>query len=201
MTKLLIFLVLTGYFCAASFAEDLSSAKTRSFLFHAGVHTDFYNKVQMDGSGGMRIFDPAPTLGGGMLIPMNSDFFFLPEINWVLPQQPGERILKNLFMMRADLGFDPIEWFRIRLGTSLMLLNQSGGGGSAEIKNGNGTSTFYYPDQSRSSLNNTLDLGFEFLIHSFSLRLQNYIYSPLKEERRQISYSLFLSYYWDKAAR
>jgi hypothetical protein len=79
-----------------------------------------------------------------------------------------------------------------------MWLNQHGRGGPTNVNNGDDTSTFYYPDENRSSLNNTLDIGAEFFLDEWALRLQTYTYSLLREERRQLSYTLFVSYYWDR---
>lgn len=170
-----------------------------SLYFNGGAHTEFYNNVQTDDSGGLRKFDFAPTLGLGAAFPMQADWRFFPEVNWVLPFR-GEtsQIIKNLVMIRADFGYNVTEWFRIRLGTSLMWLNQHGSGGKAKMKNGQDTSTFYYPEENQSSLNNTLDLGTEFMMDAWSVRLQTYTYSIFKSERRQHSYTVFLSYYWDQ---
>lgn len=196
MLKLLIFSTLLGCFCAPLSAQS----KPYPILFNLGAHTEFYQFIQTDDSGGVRKFEADPTIGFGLKIPTAYDFLFLPELNWVLPRSAGDsQIIKNLFMLRADLAFEPIDWFRLRVGTSLMWANQQGKGGSANVNNGNGTSVFYYPDENRSSLNNTLDLGAELLMTpSWSARLQTYVYSVFLEERRQISYSLFLTYQWDQ---
>lgn len=225
MDKILISLVVLLSLSTQVFAQDLSTRRpvrrTRTtrvrrpvpapkapkkddklfskYIFNVGTHTEFYNNIQNDTSGGVRKFDISPTLGLGFFVPLESEITFLPEINWVLPQTvDGSKIIKNLFMFRADFGYDPVDWFRLRLGTSLMWLNQHGTGGSAEVNNGNSTSTFYYPDENRSSFNNTLDIGGEFLMDEWALRLQTYTYSVFKEQKRQISYSLFLTYYWDR---
>lgn len=178
-----------------------SDKTIESWILNFGTHTEYFNNIQNDTAGGTRKIDFAPTIGIGMFIPLaNKDLKFLPEFNWVLPRSAGSsKIIKNLLMFRADLGYDALDWLRLRLGTSLMWLNQHGRGGSTQVNNGTGTSTFYYPDENRSSVNNTLDLGVEGLINDeWSVRLQTYIYSVFIEERRQISYTLFVSYYWDR---
>ncbi len=204
-------------FCSAAIGQDLSTPKTpkkflpkgptpskedmffNKYIFNFGAHTEFFNMIQIDDSGGMRKIDFAPTIGLGVSKPLDSQFSFLPEVNWVLPRNAGSsKIMKNLFMLRADFGYEPIEWLRLRFGTSLMWLNQHGKGGSTQMNNGNSTSTFYYPDENRSSLNNTLDLGVEAMMDAWSLRLQTYTYSVFKEQRRQLSYTLFVSYSWDR---
>lgn len=168
--------------------------------FSLGSHTEFYNAVQNNSSGGLRSFDFAPTFGVGTRLNVGwKHFSILPEINWVLPQLNEEsRIIKNVFMLRSDLAYDLLEWFRLRVGTSVMWLNQQGRGGTAQVANGNTTSTFYYPDENRSSLNNTFDVGVEGMFDKYAVRFQTYTYSMLKPERRQLSYSILFTYYWEK---
>jgi hypothetical protein len=200
-------------FVAPALSQDLSRLPTKKrpsaakksdqiftgYNFNFGSHTEFYNAVQEDTSGSLRRFDWAPTIGGGLIIPWKEKLVFLPELNWVLPRDNGDtNVLENLFMLRADLGYDPLEWLRLRIGTSLMWLNQHGQGGSVKMNNGNETSTFYYPDENRSSVNNTFDLGVEALYSNWALRLQTYTYFIFREEKRQLSYTLFLTYYWDR---
>ncbi len=183
----------------APVAPASAEVKPGKYIFNLGSHTEFYDNVQKDSSGGLRKFDLAPTVGFGMTYPMDAEFTFLPEINWVLPRTTdGSKIIKNLFMFRADIGYEAVDWLRLRIGTSVMWLNQHASGGSTQVNNGNSTSTFYYPDENRSSFNNTLDVGGEVLVGSWALRLQTYVYSIFIEERRQISYTLMGSYYWDR---
>lgn len=175
-------------------------ATLRAINFNLGAHTEFYNGIQKDTSGGMRKFDLAPTIGMGMdfSLPYES-FRLLPEINWVLPQfNDNSKIMKNTFMFRIDAGYRPRDWLQLRLGTSLMLLNQQGRGGSTTMNNGTSTSTFYYPDENRSSWNNTFDVGVETIWENWALRLQTYTYSLFEEKKRQLSYTLFITYYWEK---
>lgn len=107
-------------------------------------------------------------------------------------------MVRNLFMLRGDFGYDLFDWLRVRAGTSLMWLNMHGKGGKTQLSNGTGKSTFYNPDENRSALNNTFDLGAEaFFTKDWSARVQTYTYSLFQEERRQISYTLFLTHYWE----
>lgn len=171
----------------------------KDIYFNLGTHTEFFNAIQTDDKGTLRKFDFAPTIGAGVTIPMAEQFYFAPEFNWVLPQMMEEsNIMINTFMLRGDVAYDLMGWLRTRIGTSLMWQNQQGKGGSAKLNNGNSTSTFYYPDENRSSFNNTLDLGAEAMYENFSIRLQTYIYSVFRSDRRQISYTLFLTYYWEQ---
>ncbi len=179
-------------------SAEADTSHLEAYNFNGGFHTEFYNAVQTDSSGTLRKLQFAPTIGGGLSYAFSPPWRFLPEANWVLPRfDEDTRIMKNIFMIRADLGYDIFDWLRLRIGTSLMWLNQHGRGGRAKLKNGNDTSTFYYPSENRSSLNNTLDLGAEIKFSDeWSVRMQTYTYALFKQERRQLSYTLFLTYYW-----
>jgi hypothetical protein len=219
MLRTIISISLLLIFCAAAFGQNYSGRQPiqkqkpvatpareleikedffDTYYVNVGIHTEFYKNIQIDTSGGTNTIDFNPTLGMGLKAPLKNNFNFMPEFNWVLPRKSGaSAIIKNLFMLRADLAHDTFDWLRLRVGTSVMWLNQHGQGGSTKVNNGDGTSTFYYPDENRSSLNNTLDLGAEFLWDDWALRLQTYTYALFKEERRQLSYTLFVSYYWE----
>ena len=201
MLKSLFFLGLLGFFCAPAMSEG----KSLPITLNLGSHTEFFGAVQNDSSGGMRKWELAPIIGVGtrLKLPLDS-FTFLPEFNWVLPRDAGtSKIMKNLFMFRGDIGYNPVDWFRLRVGSSLLLANQHGQGGSTNMNNGNSTAKFYYPDENRTSWNNTLDLGVELLPlffeepQNWSLRLQTYTYSVFREDRRQVSYSVFWTYTWN----
>ena len=187
----------------ASLSESSEGEKEEDFghresiFFNGGFHTEFFDAVQTDSSGSMRKIQFRPTLGVGLAFPLSQSWRFLPEINWVLPQLIDEsNIIKNVVMLRADFGYNLLDWLRLRVGTSVMWLNQHGRGGKAKMKNGNETTDFYYPNENRSSLNNTLDFGAEVLNGDWAFRLQTYTYALFKEERRQVSYTLFVTYYW-----
>jgi hypothetical protein len=199
MFRNIIFLLIGLLLGAPAHAAKNSRSIIQDIYFNLGNHTDFYNAVQNDDSGGLRKLDFAPTIGIGLVIPSFYSWNMLPEFNWVLPKTyEDSHIMVNTLMYRFDMGYDALDWLRLRVGTSIMHLNQQGKGGSTKANNGNGTSTFYYPSENRSSLNNTLDFGLETLIDKYAIRLQTYTYSVFKKEQRQISYTLFFTYYWEK---
>ena len=199
MFRNIIFLLIGFLLGAPAHAAKNSPSIVQDINFNLGLHTEFYNAVQNDDSGGLRKLDFAPTIGIGLVIPSFYSWNMLPEFNWVLPKTyEDSHIMVNTFMYRFDMGYDALDWLRLRVGTSIMHMNQQGKGGSTKANNGNGTSTFYYPSENRSSPNNTLDFGLETLIDKYAVRLQTYTYSVFKKEQRQISYTLFFTYYWEK---
>lgn len=181
-----------------SWAQVKGPDAIESWYLHAGTHTQFYNEVQVNSSGKKNSFDFNPAIGAGLTVPLSENFKLLPELTWILPKfNEDSKIIKNIFFFRVDLAYTIFDWLWLRAGTSFAILNQHGRGGKATLDNGTETSEFYYPDENHSSINNTLDLGLEFLYDNWSLRLQTYTYQIFKEESRQISYSLLITRYWD----
>src|SRR5690606_9913906 len=138
-----------------------------------------------------------PFLGFSTDVMITPEWTWIPEINWVLPREAGEGVTKNLIMLRTDAAWRGSDWWRLRIGTSLMVNNIKGEGGKKKMNNGSGTADFYVPSESRTSVNNTLDLGAEAFVEDFGFRFQTFIYSLLRSDRRQYSYTLTLSYYYD----
>ncbi len=185
-------------FCALSTqAADTITQRLKNVGFHVGSLTEFVGAVQVDDRGTKENFTLNPFLGFSTDVNLNNSWTWVPEINWVLPREAGDGITKNLFMVRADFAWEASDLYRLRIGTSLMVNNIRGQGGTKRMNNGSGTSEFYVPAESRTSVNNTLDLGGELFMEDFSLRFQTFIYALLRSDRRQYSYTLTLSYYYD----
>lgn len=196
MKILLCLTILLPY--SLAFAQLKGPERIDGWQLHLGSHTQSYKEVQTDTSGTLNKFEFNPIIGAGLNVPLNNSWKFLPEASWVLPQfNDDSKIIKNIFFFRADFAYTPLEWLWLRAGTSFAVLNQHGRGGKTRLDNGTDTSEFYYPDENHSSVNNTFDLGLEFIYNKWSLRLQTYTYQLFKEESRQTSYSLFLTRYWD----
>lgn len=196
MKTLLYSMILLHYPLAQ--AQIKGPSTIDGWQIHLGSHTQNYNEVQIDSAGKRNSFDVNPTIGAGLNIPISDQWKFLPEFTWVLPKlNEDSQIIKNILFFRADFAYTLTDWFWLRAGTSFAILNQHGRGGKATLNNGTDTSEFYYPDENHSSINNTLDLGLELLYEKWSVRLQTYTYQIFKAESRQISYSLFITRYWD----
>ncbi|MFY7993441.1 MAG: hypothetical protein ACOVP4_09135 [Bacteriovoracaceae bacterium] len=198
-TYLFILFSLLSFSAWAQLKANGREVNVSSIGFNVGSLTEFVGKVQIDSNGKKRTIDFNPTIGAQAVMPL--PFYsleLLPEVNWILPRKTGEdKVYKNLFMFRADLGYRPLDWLRLRAGSSIMFLNTHGSGGKVSRDNGNGQTEFYRPDSNSSSFNNTVDLGIEALYQDFGFRLQTYTYSLFDSDRRQHSYMLMGTYYWD----
>ncbi len=184
-------------------AEETPAAEGEGFArqfktlgFHLGGHTEFYNAVQTDTKGTRENFRPNAMVGFSADVGLTDSWRLVPEINWVLPKT-SNGVMKNLWMVRMDAAWHGGDWWRLRVGTSIMVNNIRGGGGTVTLDNGDSTSEFYLPSESKTAVNNTFDLGAEVLVRSFAFRLQTYTYALARSDRRQVSYSLIATYYHD----
>ena len=198
-----LLITVTLLFCALpSQAEDPNAddnplQRFKNIGFHLGGLTEFYDAIQTDTAGHTRKFDLKPMIGGSTDIELNQAWSLVPEIDWVLPQNMGDGVMKNLFMVRLDGAWQGGEGWRLRIGTSLMVNNIKGSGGTRSVRNGGSTSNFYLPPESRTAVNNTLDFAAEAMYEQFAFRFQTYTYALFRNDRRQLSYALILTYYYD----
>jgi len=154
-----------------------------------------YKQVQTDVDGGTSDIEIAPYFSVAMDYAWKYDLFIIPEIGYVVQREAGtSKISKNLFFIRGDIGYYVKDWFRLRAGTSLMILTIKGNGGETTLPNGGGSETYYVPTERRTALNQTLDFGMDFIHDKISLRFQSYIYAFMDTDERMISYSTSLSY-------
>lgn len=165
--------------------------------FHLGTLTEFVGSVQTDDQGKKNFFELNPTLGFSTQLTLTPQWIFSPELHWVLPREAGSGVTKNLFMIRGDFGYAFEDWIRLRVGTSLMVNNIRGTGGTVPMNNGAGQSDFFVPPESQTSFNNTLDLAAEIHSNELALRFQTFWYAILNNEKRQLSYALTLTFYYD----
>jgi hypothetical protein len=169
-----------------------------------GSYTHFVDSIQTNDSGGSSYFEFNPTIGFGLDIYAMKGFRLEPEFKWVLPREAqSSAITVNHFLVRADISKRLLKsnrrW-KFRVGTSLFITYIKGEGGIQFLDNGdNSNAPFFLPDQSRSSINNTFDLGIEYNFKkNQSIRLQTYTFALLDSDARQFSYTLMYTYYWYK---
>lgn len=156
---------------------------------------DNYKQVQTSASGSKQGFEVAPYFSTSIDYYLKDKWLAIPELGWVVQRHAGDsRISKNLFFMRMDAAYLYNENLRLRVGTSLMILNISGNGGEETLQNGDGKETYYIPTERRTALNQTLDFGVEYIFDRISIRGQAYIYAWIDSNERLITYSTSLSY-------
>lgn len=154
-----------------------------------------FKEVQTSSSGNTDNYEIAPYISLSSDYKLNVKYALIPELGWVITRDAGDsRIQKNLFFTKLDMAYYVTKKFRLRAGTSLMILNIKGQGGEKSLSNGDGQDTYFIPSESRTALNQTLDFAAEFLIEKISIRAGAYIYAFIDSNERMITYSTSVSY-------
>ena len=154
-----------------------------------------FKAVQTDAKGNTDDFEVAPFFSVAMDYKYRPKWYLAPEIGWVVSRKANSsRISKNLFFIRTDIAYNYTDKFKLKAGTSLMILNISGDGGEEKLPNGDGQDTYFLPSERRTALNQTLDFGLEYLFDKVALRGNAYIYAFIDSEERMVTYSLSLHY-------
>jgi hypothetical protein len=186
----IIFLTLSSN----SFA-GFDKSKFENITLTMGNWFENFKEVQTDSNGNKDNFEVAPYFSFAMDYKYNPKFTIIPEIGWIVSREAGNsKIKKNLFFTKIDLAYYLKDNIRIRAGTSLMILNITGSGGETALPNGDGQDTYFIPSERRTALNQTLDLGVEYIIDRISVRAGSYIYAFADSQERMITYSTSISY-------
>ena len=166
-------------------------------LVTGGGYVPFGPSTQKDVSGSSNKFSFDPMIG--INTKMNTGFYnqiFLPEFDVVFHTGERDGYSKKTYLITADFGYMLDPRFMLRYGTSAIITQVSGDGNVVYLNNGNEVDAFYQPNESRSSWNQTLNLGMDGIIDAhYSLRFETYIFSLFNSDARKISYSLSLVYY------
>jgi len=120
---------------------------------------------------------------------------FLPELGVVFHRKKNDEIKKKTIFILFDVGYQVLPSIVLRYGVGTFMTRIGGDGGTIEMPNGLGTSSFAMPDESVTSYNFTFDFGFEHAFdRNYVFKFEGYLFGILKEESRKLSYSVSLNY-------
>ncbi len=205
MKKWLLLTLLIIFNCDWAFAQKaqpFASYINSSLTF--GTLTEFYQSVQISESGEKNTLEFNPLIGASLYFSTRNQFEFQTEIFWVLPRTlENSAAVENLFAFRIDFTHKRFKFLQdqliLRMGTSAMVDIMQGRGGEVQLSNGGQSSTFFLPEQNRTTINNTFDVAIEYLLGpNYSLRTTAIVYQLFASERRALSYTLQLNYYFPK---
>jgi hypothetical protein len=83
---------------------------------------------------------------------------------------------------------------KLRYGLSTFMTKIGGDGGTVQLNNGAGTSTFYVPSETKTTYMTTLDLGGEFALPLVALRLDLQMMGFASSDKRNLSYMLSVNF-------
>jgi hypothetical protein len=162
-----------------------------------GSTTRNYATAQKDDSGKSEKFKFNPTLLLGTTLPFFfADFYFVPGIGYAIYSSEDNTSRKEI-ILQYHIHQSINSFFLLKYGLSNTIVKIGGKGGTVQLNNGNSTSTFYTPSESKTSYIASLDFGGELIFTSnIGSRLQVSVDRFLSSERRRVSHILTLNYYY-----
>ena len=191
-----LILMLCLFFTQNSFAKlwSLENFKTLSAGF--GTWLEFYNEMQTNQNGDLNNdFEFTPTVFVSTEYKLPYSQFIIPEFGYVFQEKDSDgKSSINRFIFSLDYAYMPIKWLRLRAGSSFIFQNMTGDGSSKTLPNGSGTETYYAPEESQTSINQSIDLTAEFLYERVAAKIKTYTYAIGIEEERMTTIALSLNY-------
>lgn len=194
MLFIIVLLFSFSWNAAADSTSRLDWKNFKTASLQLGTWLENYRQVRATRDGEVNGFEFNPYLSLSTQYYFNSSHILIPEVGYVL-QRTSESVHKNIFLFRFDYAYQIKEWLRLRAGSSLAVQTLSASGGEETLNNGNTTETYYKPSERSTALNQTLDLGVEFIKDNLSARVSSFIYAFNESEQRLISYTIGINYY------
>jgi hypothetical protein len=165
-----------------------------------GFFTEYVGEIQIDNKGEQNTFDQLPILGLGFDFTTDYNFNLNIEFLLTMPETMGDAsgVKKQTYMARFDIVKQYNDQLSLMVGSSWVITNIYGDGGSQTLGNGGSTTDFPKAEGSVYSHNFTLDLSAEYsLKEKWAVRLHTLTYNIQDSDLFRWSYILSLNYYWD----
>ncbi len=164
----------------------------------AGLMNQSIGKFQDSSDGSKSKFNHRLTLEAGLEYDLNSDFFLAGDFGALWPGGADEDyISKKVFYFNFHAGYSLSEEFDLRLGTGMTLTTISGDGGTTELQNGVGTTSFIIPDQSTTARNITFNIAGLYHFHpEYSVKLELLVFNLINSRNRTFNYALTARYHF-----
>ncbi len=142
-------------------------------------------------------FAPSILVGGSMAMPFFSTIFFTPALGYVIYKEGKDGYKKNEIILQYHFTRPLVPNWALRFGLSNYITSIQGKGGSTQLNNGSGTSTFYTPSTKKKSYTASLDFAGEFIFaQKYSLRPQLSFERFLSNDRRTLAHLITLNYFF-----
>ena len=180
----------------AIFLSIISLSSYGTIMYSAGTYVPYFNKAQTSNSGDTQKFDLTPYAGIGKQFHLAGPQYFLPELGVAYWLENAKKTQKSMVFIHYNFAYvlsPSIIW---RYGLSTQWYRIKGEGGTVNLRNGNGTSTFDAPSKTVTSYFTTFNLGSEFFLDKQrSIRFDLQIMNVNRFEDKAYNYLLTLNFY------
>ncbi len=170
-----------------------------SSLFWMGIGTTTSNflTAQVDTKGGTAVLEIAPTVYAGLNFPfVFSGSNLIPAIGYT-HFFTDDNTTKSDLILQLHANQELISSFYFNYGFSTHMEKIGGDGSNVLLNNGNGTSTFYAPQNSITTYTSSLDFGGEYIYDAnYTFKLNFSIMRFLSSERRRVGHTMTLNYFF-----
>jgi len=177
-------------------------AITNGLAVTGGVYQNNILNAADDGFAGDRLFDDIYfPIGIQYSLPVFDGWNFAPTLSLtqlttlIVPKEtPEDGAKKNLIYLNLPLVTNLRESVDGKLGLGILRYEVRGEGGTVNLQNGTGTSTFYQPSKTTSSVTTYLLFGLAFPFTKWQLDWDLIVHAPADNDRRSYSMAVYMTY-------
>ena len=127
------------------------------------------------------------------------DFSLIPALGFSPPSSTEESSVKKFYALAGlSARYQVLDKLSLQLGSSIFMTYFYGRGGTAEKPNGQGTTNFTLPIESKMITNITLNASFVIQMGDLSFKPEVLVFNAANSRNRAYSYTLSLHYhFWD----
>jgi hypothetical protein len=167
------------------------------FWMGAGTLTHNFLTAQSDTSGSKRLIDFAPTVLLGATIPIWSGRFFLSPAIGYAQFFTEDNSTKREIILQYHISERLFGNVQMYYGFSNYITTIGGDGSTVTLNNGNSSSNFYAPSESKTSYTASFDVAPELILSSdLAFRAQFSIMRFLSSEQRRVSHLITMTYFF-----
>jgi len=192
--KISKFLILSLGFLAFAYAKN---SYAYDATFSLGNLCEYVGKIQTDDIGSKNLCSFNPYLAATLDYMLNPDWLASPEIGFTLPKSGRDENINEMSITLLINAKFKISSFHLIGGAGLFLTRLSVDGGSEELNNGTGTTSFPLPEGTIYSRNLILNMGVGLdFDQNVSADVHTYIFNLLTKEDRAFSIAINGTYHF-----
>ena len=185
-----------NYLFLLSLLQLFSGELIASVNIGVGAYTPFPS-TQKEDDGTKDTWTADPYVSIGYNHKLSGNYIFTPQIGYVFHSSLDDEYSKKTLFTLLDFGYTINSRFTGIFGLGTFRTTISGDGGTVVLQNGDGTANFFAPSTSVTSYNTTVDLGLDAIYNkNFATRFQIYLFEILSSEKRSMSYSVAVNYFY-----
>ena len=158
---------------------------------------EYIGKIQTDEEGSKNICQFTPYLASSYDYALTTDFILSPELGFSVPKSGRDEHIKKMNLFILTNGIYKLSNIHLIAGLGLFFTRISSTGGTEELNNGTGTSSFPLPDSTIFTRNFILNLGLGMDINKdWSADLHSFVFNLLTSEDRAFSLAINGTYHF-----